>query len=591
MSNELRPALAASAVTPLIGSATSRHIADALAELAAGVEASQLRYYFAAGGIRPLWSARRTTAPELHRPTLARVEDVLHSRELREAAVARELDAVDEWLDQQTGQPKWLVAELLGSVDSDNVAFLRACGQRLAGRARLVVLRHAAPDRTSIVAGQADEVLCSLLLAGGWSTASNINRWAALRGWSSATLELVTRVRSGFVSIAGSDAWRQARSAGRRLGPPVVAALASMVVGDEESPLLTSAALADDPAVVAQAIRGEAAAYTARHQHTLLEYGRAALYGSRRGPSGPAGATYSYYLAGLVAAQGSRLSPAAADRVLRLAEHSGVQADVRSLLSYHLGQLMAKSTDSRRWPLSIRYFDYSLRCLDGSPSNRTSRMAACYNGEALARYRTGDRAGAIRAEQAGLQALAQAGAGDDSTRLEQRTLLLANLADVYARDTSTVLDAIRCGRRAVRTAQHAGSAAALSYVVPNQVKRLIGQGWLPEAERVTRLLLADFDNRPARRRLAERAVVGTCCRLASAYADDDPTRAAVWYGEAADRLHCAAPEALSALLRQLRTDGVPRALAPTMARLDAELADRLTARAQLQPLLALLDQR
>jgi hypothetical protein len=588
MTNDLRAALTRPGTTPLIASASSPQIAAALAELTDPAAPSRLRYYFAVAGGRPLWSADRMVRPDPHRSTLARVEDLLHSRELRQAALVGELDAVDEWSNQQAGQPSWLVVELLGQADAESVGFLRSCGQRLAGRTRLVVLRHHAPRNTSTPDGHSDEILCSLLLAGGWSTAENVRRWAGQRHWSSATLGRVTRARAGIITIADSACWRQARSAEGRLGRPIVAALASMVVADQASPLLTSAVLADDLAVIGQAVRGDAAACAARHPDTLWTYVRTAFYRSRSTRSGPSDTEYSYYLAGLIAAGGNRLSPSAADRMLRLAERSGVSAEVRSLLSYHLGQLLAKSADSRRWQLSTTYFDYSQRCITGGPASGISRMAACYNGEALARYRSGDRAGAIRAERAGLRALARTEAGNDRSRLEQRTLLLANLADVYGRDPATAPAALRCGRQAVRTAQQAGSPAALSYAVPNQVKRLIKQGRRPEAERATRLLLAGFDAGTARRQI-ERAVVGTCCRLADAYAADDPPRAARWYAEAAGRLRYAEPEALSALLGQLRTDQLPPALAATIARLDAELDVRLAARAQLRPLMSLLD--
>jgi hypothetical protein len=364
-----------------------------------------------------------------------------------------------------------------------------------------------------------------------------------------------------------------------------------MVLSSDGSPLLTTAALADDPAVAAIAVRGDATAIAAQQPETLLYYGRAVFSCYRRAVVKPPSTAYATYLAALIAARGSRLSPATGDRMLALAERSGIDAGVRSLLSYHLGQLMAKSRDSRQLHRSVRYFGYSRQCLGANTASGISRIAACYNGEALARYRTGDRAGAIRAEQAGLEALSQAESAGGTSQTEQRSLLMANLADVYARETSTELEAIRYGQEALRIAGETGSLAALCYVVPGLVRRLIRHGWQVEAERVTRQLLSCFDHDHARRRSAERTVVGVCCQLASAFAPEDSDRAEYWYGQAADRMRFAAPEALDAILRQLRTASPGPALARRIDRLGAELADQLATRAQLAPLISLLEQR
>jgi hypothetical protein len=590
MSDSLLGVFAGSSYAPVIRKGASSEIAAIRAELGCRTEQAQLRYYFSAAGIRPLWSGCRVAAPELHRSTLARVEDLLHSREQRKAAIEGEFSAVEAWLGNDDSRPKWLVAELLGPVEHEDIAFLRACGQRLAGRARLVVLRHAAQTHSTVVGSHSDEILCALLLAGGRSTVTNVHRWVELRGWDTTVLAAVTAERAGFMSMGGSGAWRQSQGAARRLGPGAVAALATMVLSSEESPLLSTAALADDPIVAASSVRGDATAIAARQPETLLSYGRAVLHRYRQAAAKPPSAAYATYLASLVAARGNRLSPATCDRVLALAERSGVDAGVRSLLSYHLGQLMAKSGESQRWQRSVRYFSYSRQCLDGNATSGISRIAACYNGEALARYRTGDRAGAVRAERAGLEALSQAESAGGTSQVEQRTLLMANLADVYARETSTELEAIRYGQEALRMAVETGSLAALCYIVPGLARRLIRHGWRIEAERVTRQLLANFDQDDARRRGAERTVVGACCQLASAFAAEDPDRAAYWYGEAADRMRSAAPEALDAILRQLRTASPVPALTCKIGRLDAELADQLATRAQLAPLVSLLEQ-
>ncbi|MCT2587060.1 hypothetical protein [Actinophytocola gossypii] len=589
---------------PRIVEATSAEIAAAVTDAA---ERHGPRYYLSAGSGTasvPLWAFGTEPHPD-RRSVLARAEGLLHCREERDAAVEHELTEVGTWLAADTGGPKILVAELFGPATRDQVAFLHACGQRRPDQPRIVVLRHTGrPGAGTRPPGdpETDEILLAMRLAGGQASDARVARWTRLRRWDPATVAALTSTRPGprgpVRTYADVRAWAAAGAVLARTGQELLRTVATMVTSrDDDAPAdvvpLSTAALADDPAAALTAITAASCAAAADRPSALLDVTRSVLWGGRRrGWSDVDRSTaYALHLAAFVSAGRGRLSPAAADRVLALAERTGVDAPVRSLLGYHLGQILAKSRRPAGWAASTRHFAYAREHVRATPGGVASRIAASYNGEALARFRAGDRDGAVRAELAGLAALSAPGVPSTRALAEQRVLLLTNLADVHARGDGTALEAIRCGQEAFRVAVDADSLVALTYVVPNLVRRLLDQGWLPEAERVADQLVRRYDRNVAPRRAAERAVVGVCCRLAAAQlAAGGVGAAAGWYAQAALRMRRAAPAALEGIVRNLRALDDDRSV-QVLERLDAELTARRGTHERLSPLAGLLDPR
>jgi hypothetical protein len=287
-----------------------------------------------------------------------------------------------------------------------------------------------------------------------------------------------------------------------------------------------------------------ACAVAAERPHTLLAAARAAEPAIR--------------LAALVAAYRHSITPVGARRVLSAAERTDVAPSVRSLLAYHLGQALAKGAHPAA---SLPLFDYARASVPAPDGAGASRVAASHNGEALARYRVGDQAGAARAEQAALTALT--GLAADSA---QHCLLLTNLADVYGRAPATAERAVACRVQAVRTAT---TLPALSYAVPKLVKALLSDGSHDHAEHYAGELLRAHDADPAPRRADERAAVSVCSALAdAARRRGAPADAASWLAEAASRMRRATPDALAAVLRALPPEADPA----VAARVRAEIA-------------------
>lgn len=589
---------------PHVIEASSTAIMEAIRTAGARFGRDNLRYYLSAGtgpSVRPLWGIDAGHAPESARSVLSMVESILHCSEEREAAIERELAGLAGWLADRADRPSMVIVETFGPLAADQVAFLRACSERVGGRpgSRLVVLRHARPAETAGSIGtdrQTEEILLALSLAGGSAPAEAVQGWGGRRGWQPAAIAAVTTTRDTgngrLISYRDPDVERTARLVRARADAESIGELATLVAAGAGIPLISSAQLATDPAVLLDAFSRPACALAADRPATLLEACRALLrLGAASGWTAVDRSTcWALCLAAVVRSGRGRLSAASADRVLRLAEHARVTAAVRSLLGYDLGQVLAKTKDLARWRASVRFFSYARQYASPTPADGASRVAASYNGEALARYRSGDLAGAIGAEQAGLAALTAAGVPDSVELTEQRVLLLTNLADVYGRNPATVEQAIDCGRQAYRLAIRADSLTALNYAVPGLVRRLLAAGDRHEAEQVAGALLDRYDREQAPRRAAEQTVVSVCSRLAAARLADDPADAAAWYAEAARRMRRARQQAVDAVLASLRALSATND-AIALDRLEAELADQRSVRQQLLPLAGLLDQR
>ena len=590
--------MAAEAVQIL--AAASAPGAALLGGVAAGIAQGTTRYYLAAGTgefYRPLWAFAAGSEPV---PSVAAMaEQILHRREERERLLERELRAIDEWLAAPGGTAKTLLVEVFGPAERDLVGFLRAARRRgpEGGSARLVVLRHPAPaGELPPPEAETDEILLCLALSGGYAPATLLAQWAARCGWRPHQVRRVSAARASsegtLRTYASAGHWARAAGLTTRAAPELVRELASLVTRDAPRPLLATAVrLADPGQALASYSRLGCAELTtpgplARYCRALLRRARDTRWSAVAKPT-----AYALYLASLVGGR-ARVSASAADRMLELARRGGVEAEVRSLLAYELGQRLAKGGAAEARTAGMRCFAYARDCVrgphDAPRSAAASRVAASYNGEALVRYRCGDHAGAVRAELAGLAALATPGLRTRQLA-EQRVLLLTNLAEVYGRAEATQPQALRCGREAWRVATGVGSLVGLTYAVPSLVRRLLAADRYAEAAQVTGELLRHYDRESASRLAAERAVVSTCCRLAEAgLAAGAVARAARWYGEAASRMRLASPDAIGGIIQNLRGCD-PTVTQPVIASLEATLAAHRAVAADLAALSTLVN--
>ncbi|OLR93190.1 hypothetical protein BJP25_16975 [Actinokineospora bangkokensis] len=514
--------------------AAPAEIASALARL----DPAHTSHHLGAGEV-PLWALRsphRAPASEL-----VSVHNLLHARENRQALRESALREVAE------AAPRLLVAEFSGRVRAADVSFLRACAQRVRAGGRLlrvVVLRHRATPSTGD-----SEAIAAVRTAGGIVATADLHRWAVERGWDRSRVDELVDRRGDLVTCVGrGGATRE---------------LAELVVGGAVVPSLSALLLAGD----ASALSAVACAVSADRPLALARVARTGGIGVR--------------LAAFVAAHRAHLGPAAADRVLALAERGGVDPSTRSLLAYHLGQALAKGAAPAE---SLRHFDYASTHVPVQGGAGASRVAASHNGAALAHLRTGNRAGAAAAERAGLAALA---GNPDPALVEQRCLLLTNLADVQSRDPATAAQALGTRLESARAAAAARSLAGLTYAVPKLVDALLATGDQPRAEEFAEELLRVHDACPAPRRADELAVVKVCSALAArCLAHGAPVTAASWYAEASRRMRQAAPAAFAAMVRALEATGEPRVDRP-LGEIRADLALSAQVRAGLDALAAL----
>ncbi|HEU5475599.1 MAG TPA: hypothetical protein VFV67_33575 [Actinophytocola sp.] len=554
-----------------------------------------VRYYLAAGSPgfhRPLWSMRPWTgSARVPRWGPGMAGRVLSGADERSAAVEREIELTERWLGTGTTSPRLLVTEVFGRPNPRDVRFWQTCLTRLGRRRlwppRLLVLRHecapAGPVRDGASDRQDEQILIALLLAGGYAWRPEFDRWTARLGWTGDRIDAMTSVRDcpeeTLYTYRDAHRWAQARAAHAAAGRETVAELAAVVVTAAPNPLVATAALATDPAVILAACKGSGFAEAEPEPGELLRYGRTLFRASRAGgwaavPRGTAGAVY---LATLVAGL-DEVSPAVAELALDSADRLGIEPDVRAQLAYQLGLVLARGHTAQAWAASARCFAAARETLAATPKpdpeTTGDRVAAAFNGAALAAYRAGDHAEAVRAELAALDAL---GGSGRSSVVEHRVLILANLATVYGREPDARERALAAFRQAWRLAAGAGSLTGMGYVASGMVPALIEAGGHAEAEDVTNDLLRHYDATPAPPRAVERALVASCWRLADVRLAAGAVRtAAGWYVTAVRRMRRAAPGVVRTVLRDLNAE--PPDGCPGFARevLTEELAAHIT---------------
>jgi hypothetical protein len=546
-----------------------------------------LRYYLSAGSgrfRRQSWSHAqaaigRTDAVRADWPL---VEKILNFRENRHAAAAEAVEAIGG------SEPALVVLEALGEVSRDDAAFLQACQLRLVPTVLLLHTGGAAKTSDPADAATA-EVLLTLLLAGGVVAEAELRRWARLRGWDAAIIEANTSVRDGEqgrIYTYASNGHREAAAvAVVRAGRPVLAGLAAMVATTQLEPLIATARLADVPALALAAFAGLARGRDDDVEQ-VLAYAKNLFRESRKSgwrevSKGTAGALL---LAALVA-QRTTVSPGSVTALLNLADRFAVDPEVRVGLAYAAGQLLAKDPHPQSWTASVRCFEYAQRCVRAHPSDDPerdrSRIAAGHNGAALAKFRAGDRRGALDAELAGLDALVGPDSIDEHLR-EQQILLLANMAKVRSAEASRA-EALDCQRRAWRLADEAGSIGGMAYVAADLVRGLLGCGEVGAARTVAERLLQRHDEAGDTSRTMERAIVATCCALAET---GEPGTSAFWYVEAVRRMRRGAPRMVEAVITNVRQR--PAAPAAVLDDLHRELGRHRTMAADLAVLRALV---
>lgn len=578
-------------------SATLRTVADDLSGRA------DVRYYLTAGAGRfgrPSWAFGRRDDEQL-RPELADrsvIASVLDCDELRAMCVEEEIQAIQSWFAAPGEGPKRLVLETFGAPSRDDVAFWQACRLRLPpSRASMLVLRHDPYDSLDRQDDcQRTEILLTLLLAGGYAWAWEFDRWAELRHWEQGATETSTSSRGTahgrLVTYAGSRERAQARQTFRALDPAVVEELATLVVATQPDPLLPSAALVPDPSLALRAFGRLACAQAAGNLSGIAEYGKNLFRrGRNHGWNGITKCTAATFWLAALLAERKQVSPTAARTMLNLAEQFGVDADVRSLFAYALGQRLAKDHRADRWTASVRCFDYVHACHRADPPEYAgvgaSRHAAAYNGAALAHLRLGDHDGSIKEELAALDALAEPGVLESGGLYEQQVLVLANLARVYERSGRTE-PALDCYRLGWRVSTECGSLAGMAYAATGLVRLLVETDADEEAKQVTTDLLASYDSTSTRGRDIERGVVGSCCVLADRCLSAGDVRAAAgWYEKAARRMRRGVPDMIEGMARNIRAH---TEATPVLEFLSAELAAHQAIAADLEALLALLEE-
>lgn len=547
---------------------------------------------------RPLWTGRPVSPPWPENPAALRI---LGCAEERQAAIEREIARLTR-PGADAASPGMLVTEVIGRPAEDDVRFWQACRTRLtAGRADrpwLVVLRHEpqAATRPGLPRGrQSDEILLTLLLAGGHARRQDLEHWAALRGWDWDRVEEVTSARAGEPGVvhtyAGSREWSLAGATYAAANRGLVSELAGMVVADQPSPLVATAAHAP---VVPGAWKRLGFAETAHSPGTITWFGRSVFLAARksRWTTATRDDAAAIYLAALTVGP-RRVSAAAARAMLDLAERYGVEAEVQSRLGYHLGQLLARDKTPGSAEASMHCFGRTRHHLSVDAAAdleaRGSQAAAARNGIALALYRSGDHGGAVAAELAALRELSAPGVQEKGHLFDQQVLLLTNLATVSLRSGQSPDDALFRYRRAWRIAAGSDSLPALAYVGPALARALIDSGEHTEAEEVAVLLARRYDAEAAPSRTVERAVVSCCLALADAkLAGEAVGEAAWWYAGAVARMQRAAPAVITGIMRNLdsRSEQPPAAIMTVLA---DELAAHTAMAADLRALLALLE--
>lgn len=520
---------------------------------------TDVRYRLAAGTgahARPLWSfGARPGSPG---PVAMRV---LSSAEDRQAAIEREIASL-------AAADGLVVTEVIGTPSADDVRFWQACRTRLPHG--LVVLRHEAapPDRP--FDQHDEEVLLTLLLCGGYAWSPEFEGWATARGWNLRHLNRVVSRRECAEGVlytyAGARDWSRAGAIRAAADPELLADLASMVVATQPDPLVATAAHLANPSF---ALAAGARLGFADSPDAITSYART-LFRNARKTRIPRADTAAVYLAALAV---GRVSEATARLILQAAQRNEVDVAVQAQLACQLGQSLAKANNAEA---SIRCFDHARRCLESAmdPEVAGSGTAAAHNGAALARYRTGDRGGAVRAELAALAELTAPGVADQGHLVEQQVLLLTNLAAVSPSPVSHYW-------QAWRLASEADSLPAMAYVAPGLV-RAVG-----DAD-VVRRLLDRYDAAPIPPKSVERAVVACCFALADkALSSGDIAGAADWYVDAVRRMHRAGPAVITAIMRNLSGHGNPPADA--MSSLAEQLHLHEVMAADLSTLLGLLE--
>lgn len=595
-----------------VAAASSKEILPIVASIGEGLEQGNIRYYLSAGTgrfERPSWGfGSRRVIPKSPRTDRSLVEGMLYCREEREAFVEREIRAVESWYVNADGAPRCLVMELLGSPSRDDVAFYQACRLRLRKEVTalrsMVVLRHDAPaefDNCEMPANrQADEILLTLLLSGGYVWAPEFERWSTLRGWEQELIVALTSTResehSRLYTYAGSCQRSQAWAAYRVAGQMVVTELAAMVVSVQTEPSIATAALVENPELALEAFSRFGCAEAANGRRCISLYGRNLFRNGwkRRwtGISKRAAATFS--LTAIVADR-KRISSAAAGALLNLAERFEVDTDVRSLLAYSLGQLLAKDTSPQSWAASVRCFEYVRACLRAkvamNPETEGSLIAASYNGAALVYYRAGDHRGAVAAELAALDALTAPGVLEKGHLYEQQVLLLTNLAKVHSAKKESRKEALACYRQAWHIATSAESLAGMAYVAADLVKSLIGVGEHAEAETVTKELLRQYDAVANASENFERAVVAAHWTLADVNLAKGAVQvAADWYADGVRCIQRAVPDVIDRIIQNLRQQPEMPSVS-VMGILEKELTAHRAIAADLRALMDLLEER
>ncbi|MFD9950447.1 hypothetical protein ACFWYW_49460 [Nonomuraea sp. NPDC059023] len=559
---------------------------------------ADIRYYLTAGTgefWRPSWAF---TTPKGDGPDRSAVASILDCAGERAAFADQEVQAIESWIAAPGSAQKRLVLETIGAPSQDDLAFWQACRLRLRStRATMLVLRHdPGPAQGGQAQPQAKEILLGLLLSGGYAWAREFDRWAALRRWDASVIEACTSTRdttSGrLYTYAGLREKAQAWHVFEASAPATVEELARMVVATQADPLLASAALVSDVCLALAALSPLACAEAAAHPRGIARYGRQLFHRGRhdRWKRIEKATAATCFLAAVLVNR-KRITPATATAILNLTEHLGVDADVRSLFAYTLGQRLAKDDHEDDWTASIRCFDYVHACHRAHPHDYVgldaTRHAAAYNGAALAHLRLGDHAGSIEAELAALDALAEPGVLETGL-YEQQVLVLANLGRVYGQ-TGQTQQALDCYRLSWRIAAEDDSLGGLAHAGAGLVRLLVEAGEFGEAERVTADLLRSYDSAEGPGRHIERAVVGSCWVLADrSLSAGDVRSAAEWYAEAVHRMTPGRPKVIESIIQNL---GRHAEAGPVMEVLETALAEHRATAADLESLRGLLEER
>jgi hypothetical protein len=547
---------------------------DQIRSVVDGLGGPGVRYYLSAGSGRfhrpPWWFGYHPTRTASARADWILVEKILNFRENRYAAADRALAPVDG---APAAGPTVVVLEALAEPSRDDVVFLQAARLRLPDERRsgIVLLRHTVPTEPvgGSIGGPADDVLVTLLLAGGSAPAPEFERWSQARAWDANVIDATTSTRVGHRGLVYTYADSSQRSravAAAGADRTALTGLAAMVASTQAEPLVATALLAGDPALALAAFAGLARGRDDGLQD-VLSYGKELFrQGRKTGWTGVSKRTAGTLLLAALVAQGRAVSPESVPALLNLAERYDLDPEVRSGLAYTVGQSLAKESHARSRAASVRCFEYAQQCVrahpSGDPVRDRSRIAAAHNGAALALFRAGDRSAAVTAELAGLDALA-AGRPDDGQLRDQQILLLTNVAKVHRTGAASQAEALECYRQAWRIADDADSIAGMAYVAADLVRGLLGEGELAEARAVTGRLLQRRDATGDASRNVERAIVATCCAVAE-------TGPATWYVEAVRRMRRGAPQLVEAVIANVRQR--PDAPAAVLADLRRELA-------------------